>query len=294
MFTKISENPFFLLLLAVLFWSGNFIVGRAVRYDIDPISLAFWRWCIAALIAVFLSRKYIQNDMREMCKNWPIMIVLSSTGVACFNTLVYIGLQSTVAVNGLLLQAMIPVLTVVLSFVLFKERLTIAQLVGVVISLVGVLTIISKGDFSLLTRLQVNHGDVLVFLAVVCYSVYSVFLRKRPKVHPLSFVAASFVLGTFMLLPFYLTCATTFLPPATLPSVGAIAYVAIFPSIVSYLCYNRGVELAGANKASMFIYLMPVFGSLMAIIFLGESLFLFHFIGIFCIACGIYFSTKRR
>lgn len=232
--------------------------------------------------------------MQEMCKNWPVMLVLSGTGVACFNTLVYIGLQSTVAVNALLMQSMIPVLTVVLSFCLFKERLKSVQFVGVLISLVGVLTIISKGDFSLLARLQVNNGDSLVFLAVICYSIYSVFLRKRPKVHPLSFVAASFVLGTCMLFPFYLIYAKTFLPPMSLPSMSAIAYVSIFPSIVSYLCYNRGVELAGANKASMFIHLMPVFGSLMAIIFLDESLYFFHFIGILCIACGIYFATKRR
>lgn len=291
--THILSNPFILLLCAVLFWSGNFIVGRAVRFEIDPISLAFWRWFFAALIALYLSRKNIVHDIKEMYRSWHVMLLLSATGVACFNTLVYLGLQSTVAINALLMQSMIPVLTVVLSFTLFKERMKVLQLVGVFISLCGVLTIVSKGDFSLLLGLQLNHGDGLVFLAVICYSIYSVSLRKRPKVHPLSFVAASFVLGSLMLLPFHLTYSRALLPPINLPGLSAIAYVSIFPSIVSYLCYNRGVELAGANKASMFIHLMPVFGSLMAIVFLGETLLSFHFIGIFCIACGIYFATKR-
>lgn len=293
MLTKITSNPFILLILAVLFWSGNFIVGRAVRDDIDPISLAFWRWTIAALVALYLSRNYIRHDLQEIRKHKFIMLVLSATGVASFNTLIYLGLQSTVAVNSLLMQSMIPVLTVVLSFALFKERLNLIQLVGVVISLLGVLTIISKGDYSLIASLEINLGDGLVFLAVICYSVYSVLLRTRPNVHPLSFVAASFVLGAVMLLPFYLIYAKSLLPPLTTPSISAILYVSLFPSIVSYLCYNRGVELAGANTASMFIHLMPLFGSLMAIAFLGESLFFYHLLGFFCIVGGIYFATKR-
>ena len=291
---KIFHNSTLLLILAVFFWSGNFIVGRAFRFDLTPVTLAFWRWAIATIVVLFLARKHIRQDIPAMLAKWPVVLILAFTGVACFNTLVYKGLQSTVAVNALLVNSMIPVCIVVFSYVFFRENISLIQGLGVGLSLCGVLAIASTGRIGVLLDLEVNHGDVYVFVAVLCYAVYSVMLRRRPLVHPLSLVAVIFFLGTLFLLPVYLLQAKTFFPVLPLSSYGAIFYVALFPSIISYLCFNRGVELAGANRAGIFIHLMPVFGSLMAIVFLGERLHWYHALGIGCIALGIKLSTKKQ
>jgi drug/metabolite transporter (DMT)-like permease len=284
--------PYLLLTLAVLFWSGNFIVGRAVRADIPPVALAFWRWTCASLLVFFFAWPHLKHDLPVMRRHWPILILLSVIGVASFNTLVYTGLQWTIALNAFLMQAMMPVLIVALSFLLFREKISGRQTFGVVLSLAGALVIIFQGKASALFSFSLNQGDILIFMAVVCYAGYSVLLRKRPSLHPLSFLGITFMIGSLLLLPFYLweTCTlrSIHFDRSTLLAVG---YVAIFPSIVSYFCFNRGVELVGANRAGLFMYLMPAFGSLMAIIFLGESFHWFHGAGILLIATGILLAT---
>jgi drug/metabolite transporter (DMT)-like permease len=290
---RIYNLPYLLLTLAVFFWSGNFILGRAVRAEVPPIALAFWRWAIASLLMSGVAWRYLRRDWGTVRDHWPILLLLSVIGVAAFNTLVYSGLQSTIALNAFILQSMMPVLIVGMSFVLFREKITRLQAVGVAFSLAGALTIISKADWHALRAVSINHGDLFIFIAVVCYAGYSVLLRKRPAIHPLSFVAVTFSIGSLLLLPLYLaeTWAgrpiqfnrTTFL---------AVGYVAIFPSIVSYLCFNRGVELAGANRAGLFLHLMPVFGSIMAIVFLGEAFEWFHAAGMTLILLGILMATR--
>jgi drug/metabolite transporter (DMT)-like permease len=186
------------------------------------------------------------------------------------------------------------VLIVCLSFLAFRERVSPRQVLGVLVSLSGAVTIISRGDLESLRVLSFNRGDLLVFAAVFGYAVYSVMLRKRPHVHALSLIVTTFWLGALMILPFYVweTLQVSALH-VTPRSFLAIAYVAVFPSILSYLCYNRGVELIGANRAGLFIHLMPVFGSIMAILFLGETLFWFHAAGIVLIGSGILLATCR-
>ncbi len=291
----LGSSPYILLSLAALFWSGNFILGRGMSADIPPVALAFWRWFFASIIALCLAIPHLKKDWGEIKKHFPIVFLLSFLGIAVFNTLVYIGLQWTIAVNALLMQSVMPVIIFILSFFFFKERVTAIQAMGIVLSLSGVVTIISQGNLKMLFSLDVNHGDLLVFMAVVAYAVYSVILRKRPLVHPLSLISATFTLGTLLLFPLYVVefCYfRTFRVDVT--TVISIAYVAIFPSIVSFLCFNRGVDLVGANRAGMFIHLMPVFGSIMAIVFLGESLEWFHAVGIVLITAGIFLTTWMR
>jgi drug/metabolite transporter (DMT)-like permease len=292
-FFAITESPYLLLTLAVFFWAGNFIVGRAVRADVPPVALAFWRWFFAAILVTLMARRHLPADLAKLRKSWGIVLVLAFAGITCFNTLVYVGLQYTIAVNALLMQSLMPVMIVGLSFLLFKEKIKPIQAAGVAISLLGALTIIGQGSLGILLSLSLNRGDVLVFIAVAGYAGYSIGLRKRPAVHPLSFVAATFILGDLLLLPLYVweTMAGRSLH-LDAPTVMAISYVAVFPSIVSYLCFNRGVELVGANRAGMFIHLIPVFGSVMAIVFLGESLQWFHIVGILLIAAGISMATR--
>lgn len=294
-FFAITESPYLLLTLAVFFWAGNFIVGRAVRADVPPVALAFWRWFFAAILVTVMARRHLSADLAKLRRSWGIVLLLAFAGIACFNTLVYIGLQHTIAVNALLMQSLMPVMIVGLSFLLFKEKIDLIQAAGVALSLLGALTIIGRGSLGVLLSLSLNRGDILVFIAVAGYAGYSIGLRKRPAVHPLSFVAATFILGDLLLLPLYIweTMAGRSLH-LDAPTVMAISYVAVFPSIVSYLCFNRGVELVGANRAGMFIHLIPVFGSVMAIVFLGESLQLFHIVGILLIAAGISMATRFR
>ncbi len=290
---RVYDLPYLILPLAPLFWSGNFILGRAVRASLPPIGLAFWRWCIASVIITGIAWPYLKKDRPVIRQHWKIILCLSTIGIACFNTLVYSGLQFTSAINGVLIQSALPVFIVIQSFLFFREKIRLIQCLGIFVSLCGALMIITQGDLTVLTGLSFNVGDLLILIAVICYAAYSAFLRKRPQLHPFSFLAATFSAGTVVLLPLYLwehfMRQTMPVTPVTFFSVG---YVAIFPSILAYLCFNRGVELLGANRAGLFIHLMPVFGSIMAIVFLGEQLKPYHALGIVLILSGILLATQ--
>jgi drug/metabolite transporter (DMT)-like permease len=291
---NIKDRPYLLLTLAVLFWSGNFILGRAFHSEIPPVALAFWRWVGAAMLVTLPALPHLRRDRHALAKQWPVILLIATLGIAAFNTLVYSGLQYTEAINAFLLQSLMPVLIVLLSFLIFHERVTKLQSLGILVSLCGAVTIIARGDAGILLSLSINRGDLLVFTAMACYAGYTVMLRKRPPVHPLAFIATTFWIGALLLVPFYLwetlTVATLDPSPANLMVIG---YVIVFPSIVSYLCFNRAVELVGANRAGLFIHLMPVFGSLMAVFFLGESFCWYHGAGILLIGMGIYLATRK-
>ena len=291
---SIKDRPYLLLTMAVFFWAGNFILGRAFHSEIPPVALAFWRWVGAALLVTLPALPHLRRDHRALLQSWPAILLLSTLGIAAFNTLAYSGLQYTEAINAFLLQSLMPVLIVLFSFLIFREKVTRLQCVGILVSLCGAVTIIARGDAEILLSLSVNRGDLLVLTAIACYAGYTVMLRKRPHVHPLAFIATTFWLGSLILVPIYLwetlTVATLELKPTTMLVIG---YVIIFPSIVSYLCYNRGVELVGANKAGLFIHLMPVFGSSMAVLFLGEVFCWYHGLGILLIGAGIYLATRK-
>jgi drug/metabolite transporter (DMT)-like permease len=248
----------------------------------------------AALLVTVPSLPHMRRDHQVLLQNWRSILLLATLGIAAFNTLAYSGLQYTEAINAFLLQSLMPVLIVLLSFLLFSEKVTKFQSAGILVSLCGAVLIIARGDADILLSLSVNRGDLLVFAAIVCYAGYTVMLRKRPLVHPLAFIATIFWLGSLIILPFYLwetqTVAAFELNPANLMVIG---YVMVFPSIISYLCYNRGVELVGANRAGLFIHLMPVFGSLMAVAFLDEIFHWYHGLGIMLIGAGIYLATRK-
>lgn len=289
------DLPYVLLLLPPLFWSGNFIIGRAVRAEVPPVGLAFWRWCIGSLLIVGFAWPYLKQDWAIIRRGWKIILLLSILGVAMFNTLVYTGLQSTTAINALLMQSTMPVLIVLMSYLFFRETVTSRQALGILLSLGGVTMIVAQGNLEVLASLSLNRGDLLVFIAVAGYAAYSALLRRRPAIHLLSFLAITFILGTIILLPLYLwehlSGRVMSLDGVTLLTVG---YVAIFPSILAYLCFNRGVELVGANRAGLFIHLMPVFGTILAIIFLGETFHWFHGMGIVLVLSGILLASRPK
>ncbi len=293
-FTRLWASPALLLVFTTLFWSGNFVVGRAVHALVPPVALAFWRWTGALLLVLGFAWPHLLRDREALWKSRWEMVLLSALGVATFNTLVYFGLRTTTVTNGVLMQSTMPVLILGVSFLIYRERVRWLQLAAVGVSLGGVAIIVSQGSWETLSALALSPGDLLIFLAVCSYAVYSVLLRRRPQVHPLSFLAASFALGGAMLSPLYLWEHLAIRPLHPEPVVmAAIAYVAIFPSLLSYLCFNRAVELAGANRAGQFLHLMPLFGSILAAIFLGERLQAHHLAGAALIAAGIGLASLK-
>ena len=293
--STVWRAPYVLLSLASLFWAGNFIVGRAMTGFVPPIALAFWRWTLALVLALLFGFRHIRDDLPRLIVAWPIMLVLAALGIAAYNTLIYLGLQTTTALNALLLQSAMPVAIIAATFLMFGERPGLRQTAGVVVSLAGVIVIAARGDWTVLASLTLNTGDLWVLAAVAAYALYSALLRRRPAVRPLSFLAATFALGSLMLLPLYVRehVLTAQVQPV-IPAYLAITYVAALPGFLAYLFYNRGVELAGANTAGHFLHLMPIFGSGLAIALLGESLAGFHVVGALLIAAGLAMATVYR
>lgn len=294
MFRWLFDQPYLLLTVAILSWAGNSLMGRAVHAEVPPIGLAFWRWTTALVLIAPFCLPYAIRDWPVIRRHWRILVVLAIPGITAFNTLLYLGLQSTTALNGMLINATMPVAIIAMSFLMYREKVSAPQLLGVISSFAGVMMIVVQGNWQVLRTLSFNPGDIWVVTAVVFYAAYSVLLRKRPPMHPFSFLLATFAFGIVILLPFYIAeTLTSRSVPITWSSVGAILYVAVFPSIVAYLFYNRGIELVGPNRASAFFNLLPVFGAGLAILLLGERIHWFHLAGLVMILAGIFLATRR-
>jgi drug/metabolite transporter (DMT)-like permease len=222
------------------------------------------------------------------------MLLLSATGIASYNTLSYIGLTSTTALNVLLLQSATPLIIIVWAYLLFRDVPSLRQAAGVLFSLCGVAVIAARGSWQLMSGLRFNPGDLWVIAALVIYGIYCVVLRRRPAVHPLSFLVAAMAIGSCMMLPFMLwEVASGASVQGGASSYLAIAYTAVLPSFVAYLFFNRGVELIGAGRAGQSMHLMPLFGTVLAAVFLHEQLQPFHLVGITMIAAGILLASLK-
>lgn len=294
-FARLWATAPLLLVLATLFWSLNFVLGRAVIDLIPPIALSFWRWTIAFCIVLgFAWPHLVRRDFAVLRSQWKRVAVLGFLGVATFNALVYYGLHTTTVTNAVLLQSTMPVLIVLGSWLIFGEPVRLLALVAVAVSLAGVAVIVARGQAQTLLGLSMAPGDLWVVTAVIGYALYSVLLRRRPAVHPLSFLAGTFAFGALMLLPVYLwETATVAAVRWNLTTVAAFVYVGVFPSLIAYLCFNRAVELIGANRAGQYLHLMPLFGSSLAALLLGERLQAFHLLGALLIGAGILLAQWR-
>jgi len=291
---RLYDRPYLLLALATLLWAGNFVLGRAVSGEVPPVGLAFWRWFGGALIIAPFALPHQRRDWAAVRARWPIVLTLGFLGIAVFNTLIYAGLGRTTAINALLLQSIQPLVIIIFSFLIFRDTVGPRQILAVAISLAGVVVIIARGDLGVLAALAFNSGDLLVFIALICYAAYTALLRLRPRVHPLSFLLVIFTVGFALLFPLYVWEGLAGRPMRLTPvTVGAVAYVALFPAIVAYLCFNRGVELLGANRAGHFFHLQPAFGVILAMLFLGERFQPYHAVGIALIGAGILLATLR-
>ena len=285
--------PYLLTAVAPLCWGGNIVLARGVVDIIPPVSFAFWRWTIAFLILLPFTWRTARQDWALVVKSWKIMSVLSILGISFFNTMLYTAVHTTTAINGAMIQTTMPAVIILATLVLFKEKVSGMQILGVAICVFGAFIVILRGRWDTLLGMSFAPGDILMMGAVILYALYSALLRRRPLIHPLSFLIYTFGLGIIFLLPLYVwELAGSAAMILTLPVVLSILYVALFPSIVAYFCWNRGVEVLGANRTGLFINLIPVFASILAILFLGETLQAFHLIGMALICCGMILFNR--
>jgi drug/metabolite transporter (DMT)-like permease len=292
---RIWNSAWTLLVLANLLWAGNIVLGRGMVGMVPPIALAYWRWTGAFLIAIGFAWPYLRRDWRVLLGRWRLMLVLSATGIATYNTMSYIGLTSTTALNVLLLQSAGPLIIILWAFALFGDRPSVWQAAGVALSLIGVAVIAAHGSLESLLHLSLNRGDVWILVAMLIYGVYAALFRVRPATHPMSFLVATMGIGSMMILPFYLwEVAEGGRIEGGLPAWLALAYIAVFPSFVAYLFFNRGIELIGAARSGQSWHLMPVFGSILAVVFLGEQFHIYHAVGIALIAGGIVLASVKK
>ncbi len=294
MFQRLINQPYLLLSLTSLFWAGNLVLGRFVVGHIPPYTLACIRWAGAVPIILPMAWPYLRQDWPVIRKSMPMLLVLSLTGYAANNVLAYDGLRYTQALNGLLIQSSGPLFVALWSLVLFGVRLTLAQALGIAISLAGVFTILLHGDLTAIARVHFNRGDVMLTLALLVFGIYSALMPKRPKIHPFSLFACTVTGGALLLSPLMASeMIAGDWPVFDLTTALSLGYAIVFPSILGYLFLNRGIVLIGPNRAAPFIHLIPVFGSVMAIVFLGERLELFHIVGYALVLGGIFMASRK-
>jgi drug/metabolite transporter (DMT)-like permease len=289
------HQPYLLVCITYLAWAINIVLGRYVAGHVPPVALSFIRWGLAFLIILPFAWPYLRRDWPVIRKNMLLMTVLAITGTSAYNTMAYWGLQYTQAINALLTQSTAPLIIALWSFALFGDRLTLRQVIGITISLAGVVVILTRGDLGVLRTISFNRGDIWFFSALIIFAFYSALMKKRPAMHPLSFLAFSMGWGTLWLTPVLLwemqTGRTVSFDTTT---ILTLVYVAVFPSIVAYICYNRGIELAGPNRVAMLYPLIVAFGAIFAIGLLGEQPQLFHVVGCMLIFGGAIVATRSQ
>ncbi len=290
----LANQPYLLLCITALCWAGNAIVGRLAAGHIPPVTLSFLRWSLAFLIILPFAWKHLARDWPAIHARLGSMIFLSVVGIGAFNTMQYWALEYTQALNTLLLQSAGPLFVAVWSLLLLGVRLTLAQAGGIALSLVGVLVILLHGDLTALTGIEFNKGDVIFIVALALFGLYSVLTLKRPQIHGLSFVAFTFGCGAASLAPLLIwELLSRPVMRLDMANLLSLLYVAVFPSTLAYLCFNRGVQLIGANRAAPFFHVVPVFGTVMSIVFLGEHPQPFHFVGFALVLIGVFVASRK-
>src|SRR5229473_2064005 len=290
----LNNQPYLLLSLTSLFWAGNIVLARYVAGHVPPMTLSCVRWIGAFFMLLPFALPHLKRDWPALRVRLPLLVLLSATGFAINNALSYWALQYTQALNALLIQSSGPLFVALWSLILFGVRLTGAQLAGIAISLAGVLTIILRGDFAALAGISFNKGDVMFAASLVSFGLYSALMPRRPVTHQLSLISFTTCCGALMLVPFaiweFSTGTTLKFDFLTLTTLG---YVLIFPSTLAYLFFNRGLALIGPNRAAPFFHLVPVFGSAMAILLLGEQPRLFHLVGYLLVLAGVVIASRQ-
>jgi len=292
-----NNLAYLLLLLTTFFWSGNFIVGKAASiYEIPPFSLNFYRWFFACLLLMPFTIKELIKKKDYILKNISFFIILGITSITIFNSIVYYSLYYTQVISGVLMISTIPVWIIFMSSILNIEKTNIFQILGVILSLIGVLFIISKADLNLVKNLQFNKGDLTMIIAMFSWAVYSALLRKKKyEISQITLLQVVIICGLIFLIPIYfIEMSMGNLIKLDKPFYLTLTYVVIFPGLASFFFWIKGIAIIGANRAGIFLHLMPIFGAIMAIIIFNEKFMFYHFLGAIFIIAGITLSNKNK
>ena len=284
------------LFLSVLFWAGNFIVGKyASYYQIPPFSLNFYRWFFAWLILLPFTYKEIISKKNYILENYKFYILLGITSVTIFNSIVYYSLNFTQVISGVLMISTIPVMIMFISSILKIEKTNIFQILGVICSFIGVILIITKANFDLLVNLDFNKGDLTMVVAMLSWATYSALLKKRKhELSQLSLLEVIITFGLIFLIPIYITeYSLGFEITLNKPFILVLIYVVLFPGLAAFICWIKGISLIGPNRSGVFLHLMPILSALMAMIIFKEKFMLYHLLGAFFILSGIILSNRK-
>ncbi|OCP22101.1 MULTISPECIES: DMT family transporter [unclassified Ensifer] len=290
-----NSRAYFYLCVTALFWGGNSVAGKMAVGHVSPMMLTTLRWVFALLVILVLMTPQIRRDWEKIKQHWLQLLAYGAIGFTTFNALLYSALKYTSAINAVILQAGIPMLIFLFNFMLFRTRASIAQVIGFTVTLVGVLITAAHGDIASLLQLEFNFGDALMIAACIVYAAYTVALRWKPAMHWQSFIAApafGALLSAVPLLFWEIGNGTAIVPDMT--GWIIVLYAAIFPSLMSQVLYVRGVEMIGANRAGLFINAIPVFGTLLSVMLVGETFHTFHFIALLLVLGGIAIAEKGR
>ena len=292
-----EKSAYIFLILTTLFWSGNFIVGKAASFfEIPPFTLNFYRWTFAWLILAPFTLKEIIHKKNYILKNIKLIIILGITSITIFNSIVYYSLNFTQVISGVLMISTIPVMIIIFCWLFRIEKTNLYQIFGVIFSLLGVVVIITKADLKILLNLNFNKGDIWMVVAMFSWAMYSALLRKKKlEVSQLSLLQTIITAGLIFLLPAYLVeLSLGYKTSINLPFVLTLTYVVIFPGLASFIFWIKGISIIGSNRSGIFLHLMPIFSTIMAILIFGEKFMIYHLIGAVLIITGIILSSRRQ
>ena len=296
MFSR-DKAAYIFLILTTLFWSGNFIVGKAASlFEIPPFTLNFYRWIFAWLILAPFTLKEVIDKKNYILKNIKLIIILGITSITIFNSIVYYSLNFTQVISGVLMISTIPVMINFFCWLFRIEKTNVYQIFGVIFSLSGVVVIITRADLNILLNLNFNKGDIWMVVAMFSWAMYSALLRKKKfELSQLSLLQIIITAGLIFLLPAYLVeLSLGYKTSINLPFVLPLAYVVIFPGLASFIFWIKGISIIGSNRSGIFLHLMPIFSTIMAILIFNEQFMIFHLVGAVFIISGIVLSSKRR
>ena len=291
-----NHLAYVLLILTTIFWSGNFIVGKAASlYQIPPFSLNFYRWFFAGLILFPFTFKELINKKNYIFKNIGFFIILGISSITIFNSIVYYSLYYTQVISGVLMISTIPVWIIFIASILNIEKTNAFQIIGVGLSLIGVICIITKADLNLIKNLDFNKGDLSMIVAMFAWAVYSALLKKKKyEISQLALLQVVIILGLIFLIPIYfIEMNLGHLIVLGLPFYLTLSYVVIFPGLLAFFFWIKGISIIGANRAGVFLHLMPIFGAIMAMIIFDEKFMYYHLLGAIFILSGITLSNKK-
>ena len=286
-----SIVPYLLLILSTASWGGNWVASRAVYQEVTPFAMVFWRWGIAALIIFPFALRHLRRDLPAALTHWRRILFFGLAGPAAFPILGYLGIRYTTAVNASILNSCVPLMTIPIAWLLLRHTVKLPQVAGLICSLAGVLAIITAGNPENIALLSFNPGDLLILSAVVLWAIYTVMLYRRPPMHPLSFLFFTALVALAVCVPFYareIVSGDTF--AVNWRTLSAVGYLALFPSVIAFICWNHAVPLVGPNIATFFYPTAPVFGSMAAYMVLDEQLHVYHLAGFVLVLAGLVLS----